>query len=293
MKLVKLDSKRFPTVLTELPDSVFGIVYVRPARSVLACDYSSESILSIDENGDVSDWFRTPPLRRPYGICVENKSALVFVKTDSEDILWRIIVKNKIPSGMTGKGAYYFYNGLHDGLSASAVQTNGICCDSNSTVFMASKTKHIIAVGHQNSSISVLMGTGKRGCTISSNLSETLLDSPCGIAYDSDGNNLFVADTGNSLIRVVKMGGGTGNYPQTIGIPKSTKIIDGSFVSAGFDSPTDICYGSGKIFVIDGNGSALREIDLASQKISTIWRPDNAIRAVTSDVFGNVFVTQE
>ena len=80
---------------------------------------------------------------------------------------------------------------------------------------------------------------------------------PHGIAFDSKGN-LLVADTGNSVIRMVTK---AGSVSTVCGKPGENKYVEGSIKQVRFKTPADVAPGpDGSIFVVDTEVGRLRWI---------------------------------
>jgi len=291
--VVKLDPNGSPVPLTEFPNSVCGIVYISTLKSLLVCDKINSTILMVDLKGSISRWLSRPDIIEPYGICTNKRADTVFIRTDIGDIVWEVQIPSLISGRVTGRRGSDFYRGLHEGSSCGSIQTNGTCCDSSNNVYLVSKAKHLVAVVRSSNTVEVAIGSGTRGCSMSVEATEMNLDSPCGVAYDFDGNGLILTDTGNSIIWLMKHDINRGFVPTIIGSPKSSRMSDGSFASSRFNAPTDVCCVAGKAFVIDDNGKAVRKIDLGLKTVSTIWRSEHPLRAISADNTENIFVTEE
>ncbi len=93
-------------------------------------------------------------------------------------------------------------------------------------------------------------------------------DRPTGVAISQDGKTLYVTDTDNYRIRTVDLA--TGATSLLAGGEKGFKSGVGS--AAKFKSPTNLLLSSDgkKLFVVDVGNHAIRQIDLATNKVTTI-----------------------
>jgi len=87
---------------------------------------------------------------------------------------------------------------------------------------------------------------------------------PCGLDLGG-GGLLYVADTGKHRVRVVKKGGAVDTLAGT-GVAGSD---DDDLLKASFDSPYDVEYTAGDLFVADTGNSCIRRISQGSKKVST------------------------
>ena len=92
---------------------------------------------------------------------------------------------------------------------------------------------------------------------------------PTGVAVDGD--KVFVADSGNNVIREIDTTAGTvstfaGTATQNMGQEK-----DGTGPTAAFSGPNDIVSdGKGNLFVADNNGCTIRQLVIATQVVTTL-----------------------
>lgn len=94
---------------------------------------------------------------------------------------------------------------------------------------------------------------------------DALFNNPGGIARH-DGN-VYVADTGNSTIRVITA------YDEVItiaGLPGVSGLRDGPGYEAMFNHPTGLALHNGKLYIADTGNAAIRALDLASGRVTTL-----------------------
>ena len=95
------------------------------------------------------------------------------------------------------------------------------------------------------------------------------LGSPQGVAVDNSGH-LYIADTGNNVIREVDLATG---IITTIagGGSNSSATYSGSATGVQLNAPRGLALdGSGDLFIADSGNDVIREVDLASDTISTV-----------------------
>ncbi len=89
---------------------------------------------------------------------------------------------------------------------------------------------------------------------------------PAGIALS--GTSLYVADTGNSIIRKIDIV--TGTVSTLAGSPTGTGSTDGTGTAARFNQPADITTDGTSLYVTDTGNSTIRKIDIASGVVTTL-----------------------
>jgi sugar lactone lactonase YvrE len=87
-----------------------------------------------------------------------------------------------------------------------------------------------------------------------------LLSNPSGVTLYGD-NFLYVADTGNHVIRLITKSGGSGITTLIAGTSTSSGYVNGASNIAAFSSPTGVAVSStGDVFVTDTNNCVIRKI---------------------------------
>lgn len=205
---------------------------------------------------------------KPTGLCITDNGLLV---TDTGNHTIRLIhmAANKVTTFVgTGKA------GIKDGERKSAMfnEPKGITMSSDGTIYVADSGNHCIRQIKKDGTVSTFAGcAGKNGYKDGS-LADAQFNSPSGIFCD--GKNLYVADTGNQRIRMIKdgvvstiAGGGTEKEEVTGDILGDYR--DGSARSARFNGPINLVMDSkGAIYVSDEGNSMIRVIK--DGKVSTV-----------------------
>lgn len=174
----------------------------------------------------------------------------------------------------------------------------GMAVDSNGTLYVSDTwNNQVVSVNTSNGSRSVLAGSPSYGSTDGQGIAAKF-KLPSGVAEDSSGN-LFVADTGNCLIRKITPSGSTSTFAGSTTCGSS----DGLGSNAAFTSLSGIAIdSSNNIYVADLN--SVRKITPAGlvstlAGSSTSGSADgtggsatfNRIKGIVVDRNGNVFVT--
>jgi Immunoglobulin domain/NHL repeat/Immunoglobulin I-set domain len=198
-------------------------------------------------------------------------------------------------------------SGSTDGTGSAArfKSPYGVAADASGNVFVVDTGNHTIRKITSTGVVSTFAGTpGSSGSTDGTG-SAARFKSPYGVAADASGN-VFVADTGNLVIRKITS---TGVVSTFAGYPGSGGGVDGPGDAARFSSPSGIAVDtSGNVFVTATTSNRICKITSA-RYVSTIGGlPSgasgnvngigsaarfNSPFGVASDSSGNVFVAEK
>jgi streptogramin lyase len=175
----------------------------------------------------------------PTGVAV-NSSGDVFV-ADTTNNLIRMITMSGVVSTFAGSGTA----GHHDamGTSATFAEPKGIAVDSNGNLFVADTFNDTIRRIDTSGNVTTYAGIALSSGSTNSNTVATAATfaSPAAVAVDTSGN-VYVADTGNNLIRKIAPGSGS-----TVGGVVTT------IASGSIDAPAGIAVdsASGNVYFTD------------------------------------------
>ena len=198
-----------------------------------------------------------------------------------------------------------------DGGPASAATLNlpsSVQLDAAGNLYIADTGNNVIRVVNAASgTISTVAGTmGQHGYSGDSGKATlATLESPHGITLDSDGD-LYIADTGNNVIRLVAGSSGVISTIAGNGIAAYTGD-NGAAAAASLNGPWGISLaGTGELYIADQNNNAIRKVSSA-QIMSTVagngvagFAGDGRIAStsrlntpggVTIDVAGNIYIS--
>jgi hypothetical protein len=178
----------------------------------------------------------------PRGLTIAASGALIVADTD-----------NSALRSVTATGAVSTIASGASLQNARAVAAH----DTNGEVYIADTQNHLIKKMTAAGEVSILAGTGISGTANGPGLSAQF-NKPSGIAVDIAGN-LYVADTGNHIIRYMEKS--TGNVTTFAGIPGSGAFADGAKETAQFNAPEGVIVDvDGRVYVADTGNSLIREI---------------------------------
>jgi trimeric autotransporter adhesin len=210
----------------------------------------------------------TTRLNAPRGLTMDSKGNIYFA--DSKNFVVREITPEGALVNLAGD-AVNIDSG--DGALATAAQLSGpvdvAFANSSGNLYILEQAGERIRVITPNGNIATYAGTGVPG-TPSSPTGTALsqpMNSPQGLAIDSSGA-LYIADTGNNLIRKITT---DGNVATVVGTGASGYTGDGGpALSATVRNPTGVAVDTfGNIFIADTRNDVIREVG-ADGIISTV-----------------------
>lgn len=157
--------------------------------------------------------------------------------------------------------------GAVDGIGSGArfrAPTN-VAVDTAGNVYVADSGNHVIRKVTASGVVTTHAGALALSGAIDGFLTTARFNSPSGVAVDSS-NNVYVADTGNHVIRMISSSGNVTTFAGTLGALGST---DGSGATARFSFPSAIAVdAAGSLYVADTLNHTIRKI--TSGVVSTL-----------------------
>jgi hypothetical protein len=238
--------------------------------SLGVCDNANGTLRFVTTNGTVTTLAGSTGLRgnadgmgaaatfsSPTSICRDASGN--FYLSDSVNNTIRLVTPGGAVSTVAGSAGVA---GAADGLGASARfnHPTGMATDGAGNVYVADTTNNTVRKITANGAVSTLAGLPGVSGSQDGTGSEALFNSPTGVAADNYGN-VYVADTGNSVIRKISANGAVTTLA---GLPGIAGLMDGSGSNAWFNQPKGIVLNSnGLLYVADTGNAAIRAVTLA------------------------------
>ena len=202
----------------------------------------------------------------PRGIALDSSNGNIYVSDSQNNAIRLINSGTGMVSTIAGNGT----SGYLDG-PASSAQFNfpiGIALDSSNGNVIVSDSLFIRLVDITSNSVSTLAGNGFSSFA-NGPVSIAEFNDPNGIALDSSNGNIYVADSSNSVIRLINTGTG---MVSTIAGSRPRGYLDGPASSAKFNFPNGIALDSSNrnIYVTDSSNNVIRLINTGTGIVSTI-----------------------
>ncbi|MGZ3442877.1 MAG: SMP-30/gluconolactonase/LRE family protein, partial [Polyangia bacterium] len=154
------------------------------------------------------------------------------------------------------------------GAAARFDHPHGVACDGAGNLYVADNNNHTIRkIVIASGVVTTLAGSaGMRGFNDATG-GAARFNSPHGLAFD--GGNVFVADTGNDVIRQIVASSGVVTTPAGQG--GTAGMVDATGGNARFDSPRGVVAdGAGNLWVADTGNNRVRQIVEASGAVTTL-----------------------
>ncbi len=267
------------TLATTLPVGLHAITATYSGAGFFAASNSSLTSASIiqtvagngstgfsGDNGIATD----AELNSPTGIAVDAAGNL-FIADAANNVIRKVNANTHVISTIAGIGTAG-YSG--DGGNAAAAQLNGattVALDQFGDLFISDRGNNVIRkVVLSTGVITTVAGNGTAGYLGDFGAATSAaLAGPFGIAVDAAGN-LFIADSGNNVIRKVNAftnlittvaGNGAGGYSGDGGQATAAKL----------NAPYGIAVDEfGNLYIADSGNNVIRKVNAATQTITTI-----------------------
>jgi sugar lactone lactonase YvrE len=187
----------------------------------------------------------------PFGVAID-KNGNVFV-ADTGNSLIRKVTPGGVVTTLAGSGSQGFADG--NGTSASFYTPCGVAIDKNGNVIVADTYNHRIRMVTPEGVVSTLAGSGSDTFADGTGANASF-NSPRGVAVDAN-NNIIVADTLNSCIRIVTPVGAV----TTLAGSRAPAFADGTGAAASFRHPFGVAVdANGNVIVADAGNSRIRKV---------------------------------
>ncbi|MDP1832712.1 MAG: hypothetical protein Q8K67_11685 [Geothrix sp.] len=199
---------------------------------------------------------------RPFSVAVDG-SGHVYVADKFNHII-RKITPAGVVSTLAGTNGF---SGSADGAgtAASFKDPLGVAVDSSGTLYVADTGNHTIRRLTAEGLVSTLAGTAGTQGSADGTGSAASFNAPAALAMDGSGN-LYVADTGNHIVRMVTP---TGVVTTLAGTAGSPGMADGAGLLATFNNPQGVAVDlPGNVYVADTGNHTIRMI--SSGIVSTL-----------------------
>jgi sugar lactone lactonase YvrE len=206
----------------------------------------------------------------PFGLAVDSGGNLYVGDTANNEI--RRISNGGVVTTLAGKAGS---TGSADGVGSTASFNSpaGIAVGIDGTVYVADSGNDTIRKITPGGVVSTFAGTAGSAGYGDGAGGAAQFRKPSGVAVDSAGN-VYVADTGNYVVRKITPGGVVSTLA---GIPGTDGWIDGSAVNSKFSQLSGVAVDpNGNVFVADTGNNTVREIS-ASGTVSTPFFPEGEL----------------
>jgi len=209
-------------------------------------------------------------LNGPQGVAVDTAGSVYIADTGNHRI------RKVSPQGLitTVAGANPAGGDNGPATSARLFQPSGVAVDAGGNLYISDALNNRIRRVSKTGVIVTIAGIGSAGYSGDGALAlRAQLNNPQGLAFDS-GGNLYIADTGNNVVRRVTTGGQIGTVAGTGELGNSGDL--GPAASAQLFSPNAVAFDrAGNMYIADSANNRIRVVD-----------PSGTIRNLAGDAAG-------
>jgi len=185
------------------------------------------------------------------------------------------------------------------GTAASFNRPTGLAYSPDGTLYVADTGNNLIRKISKDGSVETFAGSTEPGFTDGQGTAASF-NRPTGLAYSPDGT-LYVADTGNNLIRKISKDGSV----ETFAGSTEPGFTDGQGTAASFNRPTGLAYSpDGTLYVADTGNNVLRGVSSSGEVFrvagfllgeidsdSAVWAMYSAPVGVAIDAEGSLYMS--
>eukprot|EP01114_Cavostelium_apophysatum_P014455 TRINITY_DN3762_c0_g1_i2.p2 TRINITY_DN3762_c0_g1~~TRINITY_DN3762_c0_g1_i2.p2 ORF type:complete len:559 (-),score=94.24 TRINITY_DN3762_c0_g1_i2:279-1955(-) len=209
---------------------------------------------------------------KPRGLAVEPKGGNVYVCDSLHHCIRRISLLPKsygLVSTIIGSGRRGLVNG--EALESDWKSPTGLAFDWNGNLLVADKDNHVIrsvSMWCPERTVSTLAGSGKAGYQDGPN-EEAQFNCPTSIAVDLAEQKIYVSDSGNHAIRVIRS---DGTVATLAGRGGTRGYSNQPRIEALFNWPYGICFDSENnlLYVCDSCNNSIRTVSVVTGEVSTL-----------------------
>ncbi|MDP3469452.1 MAG: MBG domain-containing protein [Daejeonella sp.] len=232
----------------------------KPEWLTLSSEAEVQTLAGSGSSGSVNGPALSASFRTPYALASDT-SGNIYIADQLAQNIRKINTSGEV-SLLAGGNKSGFQDGIAD--EARFNSPSGIAIDRSGNVYISDQNNHSIRKISPLGIVSTFAGNGTPGYADGTG-GVAHFKYPAGLAVDAIGN-VYVADRGNNLIRVINANGKVSTLAGT----RATGFADGAALSAMFNAPTGIAISSsGDLFIADQVNNRIRKIDQAGQ-VSTV-----------------------
>jgi sugar lactone lactonase YvrE len=207
---------------------------------------------SAEQSGSTDVMGSTARFNHPVGVTADSAGNMYVADTDNSTI--RKVTTNGVVTTLAGSvGVTGSTNGT--GSAALFNKPSGLTVDSSGNIYVADTGNNTIRKVTSSGVVTTLAGNPGQSGSLDGTNNTALFNEPSGLAVDSAGN-IYVADTGNSTLRVVTSIGVVTTLAGSAGVTGSTNAMGSA---ALFNHPIGVAVGgTGNIYVADFGNSTIR-----------------------------------
>jgi len=207
------------------------------------------------EAGTADGFGRAARFSSPLGVAVDG-AGNVYV-ADSLNNTIRKVTASEVVTTLAGTAGKW---GSRDGTGTAARFSlpKGVAVDRARNIYVADNDNNTIRMITPSGVVTTLAGTARQSGSADGVGTAAQFGRPGGVAVD-DAGNVYVADTGNSTIRMITP---SGVVTTLAGTASRTGSADGVGTAARFDRPGGVAVdGAGNVYVADTGNQTIRKIE--------------------------------
>ncbi len=265
------------------PATPFGVCLSSDGNTMYLTSYMGHNIRKIDmltnavsvvagsgvlgfQNGSST----TAKFSYPTGIAVNTTNTKLYVADNGNSLIREIDLTSNQVTTFVGDGSFAFADGI--GEAAKLNQPFDIKMSGDSVLYFSDSENHCIRkISIASRQVTTIFGTGGNLGFQDGIGTSTMMNNPRGIALSLDGNTIYIAEIGYSILRKADLTTNTLSHLAGAGTQGSADNTVG--LQAQFYSPNGVTVdpiNPNILYVADTYNNSIRKMDITTSEVSTI-----------------------
>lgn len=263
-----------PTGICISPDGQFLYVADYSGHRIRKINVSTKAVTTVAGNG-VSGYNDSTgsaaQFSYPSGVCINSTGTFLYICDNGNGRIRKVQLSNSRVTTVAGNGSFS-YSDNANGLLASFNGPTDVIIANDTALYVSDTENQLIRkINLQTTEVTTIAGMLNVGGFQNGVGANAAFRLPRGLAISNNKGTLYIADTGNNMIRAIDLS--DNNVTTVAGDGVQGYLDNANAQNARFNSPNGVAVVPGDantLFVADNANHRIRKIDLSNSSVSTI-----------------------